>query len=178
MSDVTHRKSGLRFEKSQLVEFLPGEKRVDFRGSSWPDEFVRYGRRALVECCLGWRRLTFACSPRTGGRCQTWFGADGKVCIKRWYLSPYVEKPFHSKVKKSFVPELRSRKCFLCFGIPMLYICALWTFWTFYVSVWICLFHIFISGYVTEKRHRKFNSANRVQNLDEVVSVYFSYWCF
>ena len=31
-------------------------------------------------------------------------------------LSPYVEKPFNSKViKKSFVPELKSRKCFSCF---------------------------------------------------------------
>ena len=39
--------------------------------------------------------------------------------------SPYVEKPLNSKVIKSFVPELRSRKCFLCFGIPMLSICAL-----------------------------------------------------
>ena len=36
------------------------------------------------------------------------------------YLSPYVEKPFNSKVLKSFVPELRSPKCFLCFMIPML----------------------------------------------------------
>ena len=35
-------------------------------------------------------------------------------------LSPDVEKPFNSKVIKSFVPELRCRKCFLCFGIPML----------------------------------------------------------
>ena len=48
VSDVTHRKRGLKFENSQLVEFLPGKKKVDFRGSSWPDEFVRYGRRALV----------------------------------------------------------------------------------------------------------------------------------
>ena len=48
VSDVTHRKRGLRFEKSQLVEFLPDKKKVDSRGSSWPDEFVRYGRRALV----------------------------------------------------------------------------------------------------------------------------------
>ena len=44
----------------------------------------------------------------------------------RWksqvYLSPYAEKPFNSKVIKSFVPELRSRKCFLCFEISMLYI--------------------------------------------------------
>ena len=38
------------------------------------------------------------------------------------YLSPYVEKPFNSKVITSFVPELRSRKCFLCFGILILYI--------------------------------------------------------
>ena len=35
-------------KKSQRVEFLPGKKKGDFRGSSWPDEFVRYGRRALV----------------------------------------------------------------------------------------------------------------------------------
>ena len=49
-----------------------------------------------------------------------WFGADGKVSIERWYLSPYIKKPFNSKVIKSFVPELRIRKCFLCFGIPML----------------------------------------------------------
>ena len=34
-------------------------------------------------------------------------------------LSPYVEKSLNSKVIKSFVPELRSRKCFSCFGIPM-----------------------------------------------------------
>ena len=29
-------------------------------------------------------------------------GADGKVNIERWYLSPYVEKPFNSKVIKKF----------------------------------------------------------------------------
>ena len=46
------------------------------------------------------------------------------------YHSPYVEKPFNSKVIKSFVPELRSRKM-LYFGFPM------------YIS------HIRISGYVT-----------------------------
>ena len=37
-------------------------------------------------------------------------------------LSPYVEKPLNSKVIKSFVPELRSRKCFSSFGIPMFYV--------------------------------------------------------
>ena len=36
------------------------------------------------------------------------------------YLSPYVEEPLNSKVIKCFVRELRSRKCFSCFGIPML----------------------------------------------------------
>ena len=40
-------------------------------------------------------------------------------------LSPYVKKPLNSKVIKSFVPELRSRKCFLCFGIPMLSMCVM-----------------------------------------------------
>ena len=52
---------------------------------------------------------------------------NGKVSIERWYISPYVEKPFNSKVINSFVTELRNRKCFSCFGIPMLSICALWT---------------------------------------------------
>ena len=49
-------------------------------------------------------------------------GADGKASIERLCLSPYVEKPFNSKVIISFVPELRSRKCFSCFGIPMFYV--------------------------------------------------------
>ena len=44
---------------------------------------------------------------------------------KNVYLSPYVEKPLNSKVIKSFVPELRSRKCFSCFGIPMLSMCVM-----------------------------------------------------
>ena len=49
---------------------------------------------------------------------------------KNVYLSSYVEKPFNSKVIKSFVPELRNRKSFfLCFGIPMLSIHEVWTFY-------------------------------------------------
>ena len=31
VNDVMHRKRGLRFEKSQRVEFLPRKKKVDFR---------------------------------------------------------------------------------------------------------------------------------------------------
>ena len=91
------------WKKSQWVEILVRKKTVDFRGSPKPGQWP----------C---------------GRCRTWFGADGKVSIERWYLS-YVEKPFNSKVIKSFVPELRSRKCFSCFGIPMFYEYMLWTFY-------------------------------------------------
>ena len=65
------------------------------------------------------RRVTFASSPWPCGGCHTWFGADGKVSIEKWYLSPYVEKPLNSKVIKSFVTELRSHQVFLCFRIPM-----------------------------------------------------------
>ena len=49
-------------------------------------------------------------------------GADEKASIVRLCLFPYVEKPFNSKVIKSFVPELKSRKCFSCFGIPIFYV--------------------------------------------------------
>ena len=41
---------------------------------------------------------------------------------KNVYISPYVEEPLNSKVIKSFVPELRSRKCFSCFEIPMFHV--------------------------------------------------------
>ena len=101
MSDVTHRKRGLRFEKSQLVEFCRRKKKVDFRLLAEALQQVSHVVVVVV-------------------------GADGKVVIDRLCLSlPYVKKPFNSKVIKSFVLELRSRKCFSCFGIPMLSICAL-----------------------------------------------------
>ena len=47
MGDFTHRKRGLRFEKSR-VEFLPLNERVEIRTWVRPDDVVRYGRRALV----------------------------------------------------------------------------------------------------------------------------------
>ena len=81
VSDVMHWKCGLR--KSQLVGVLGPRKTVDFRGPLKPGQWP----------C---------------GRCRMWFGAVGKVSIERWYLSPYVGKPFNSKVIKSFVPEQRS----------------------------------------------------------------------
>ena len=78
--------------------------------------------------CLRRRRLTFGahrglaagaargvcvCVRETGGR---WKSQHRKIV----FISPYVEKPLNSKVIKSFVPELRSRKCFLCLRILML----------------------------------------------------------
>ena len=58
-------------------------------------------------------------------RVHTWFGADGKVSIERWYLSPYVEKPFNWKVIKSFVPELRSCQVFfVCRDSYVIYMCV------------------------------------------------------
>ena len=96
VSDITHWKRGLRFEKSQFVEFLPVKKKVDCRGSSWPDEFVCYGflRVSGVE---SWR-----CKSSQQRRIEP--------------LSPDVEKPFNSKVIKSFVLERISRKCFYVLG--------------------------------------------------------------
>ena len=61
----------------------------------------------------------------------------------RWksqvYLSPSVEKPFNSKVIKSFVPELRSRKCFSCFGfLCSMYICYEHSVYVSHIHVWVC----------------------------------------
>ena len=68
----------------------------------------------------GW--LSLAHGDLCGG-CHTCLGCRWKSQNRKIVpLSPYVEKPLNSKVIKSFVPELRSRKCFSCFEIPMLYI--------------------------------------------------------
>ena len=85
-----------------------------------------------VESCLGRRRLAFACSRRP------WAGVARNGVGGRWksqnrknvYLSPYVKEPLNSKAMKSFVPEIRSRKRFSCFEIPMLYV---YIWWTLYV---------------------------------------------
>ena len=87
----------------------------------------------------GW--LSLACSGLVAGATRV-AGADRKASTERLCLSPYVEKPFNSKVIKSFIPELRSRKCFSCFGIPVFYV---------YVMNILCTFHIFMYGYVTPR---------------------------
>ena len=84
--------------------------------TSWPEAWAEIWEKS-VSWVLGPRKtVEFRGSPKPGqwhcGRCRTGFGADEKVSIERWYLSPYVEKHFNSKVIKSFVPELSSRECF------------------------------------------------------------------
>ena len=82
-----------------------------------------------VESCLGRRRLAFACSRKPCDGCGRvgWGSRWKSQNRKNVYLSPYVEEPLNSEVIKSFVPELRSRKCFSCFEIPMLYVIYIWT---------------------------------------------------
>ena len=109
-----------RFKKSELVEILPRKKTVDFRGSPKPGQWP----------C---------------GTCRTWFGADGKVSIERLHLSPYVEKTFNSKIIKSFVPEIKSRKCFSCFGIPTFYVYMLWTFYVHFTYSCMTMLHLSLS---------------------------------
>ena len=112
--------------------------------------FWGFWKSQLVElsCCLGRRWLAFACSPKPGqcpcDRCHTkWGGRWKRQNRKNVYLSPYVEEPLNSKVIKSFIPELRSHKCFSCFEILMFYVYMLRTF-----DVW---FHTYpYHGYGTD----------------------------
>ena len=123
---VTSRTGSMDWDlKSQLSWVLSRRKKVDFR--------------SLAEAL--WQVSHVA-----------W--GEGKVSRERWYLSPYVENPFNSKVIKSFVPELRSRKCFSCFGISMFYV---YMSWTFYVR-----FTYPYHGYVTFRIG--YNRYMRVQN--------------
>ena len=75
---------------------------------------------------------------------------------KNVYLSPYVQEPLNSKVIKIFVPELRSRKCFSCFGIPLFYVYRLWTFYVRFTHPYLamvqCVYFLF------SKLNRKINN--------------------
>ena len=114
MGDVTRWKQGLRFEKKQLVEFLPLNKRVKNQSWARPDKFVCYGRCMLV-----------------GLRAD-----DVKaVSIERLSLSPHVEKPLNSKrwIKVSYLNQFR------VFGFLYMFMNILWTLCLFHISVsWVC----------------------------------------
>ena len=98
MNEVMHQKRARRIcggvEKSQLVDSCYPRKKGDFR--------------LLAEAL--WQ-----VPHALGGRSKS---QHRKIVP----LSPYVEKPLNSKVIKSFVPELRSLKCFSYFGIPVFYV--------------------------------------------------------
>ena len=86
--------------------------------------FLWIWKKSELNFCLRRERLTFgarrglAAGAARGGRgWGRWKYQHRKIV----YLSPYVEKPFNSKVIKCFVPELRSRKDFRVFRIPYVY---------------------------------------------------------
>ena len=108
------RKRGLRFEKRQLVEFLPPNRKVEFLLPNRKIEFLP--RKKMVD----FRLLAEALRQVSHVVWGRW-----KSQHRKMVLSPYVEKPLNSKVIESFVPEQRSRKCFSCFGTPMLYMCVM-----------------------------------------------------
>ena len=119
VNDVMHRKHGLRilgiWEKSEL------------------------------SFCLRKRRLTFG--ARRGLAMSTARGGGGGGGGGRWksqhrkfvYHSPYVENHFNSKVIKSFVPELRSRKVFRVSGfLCYLYMSYEHSMYISHIQVWLC----------------------------------------
>ena len=70
---------------------------------------------------------------------------------KNVYLSPYVEQPLNSKVIKSFVPQLRSCKCFSCLEILMFYVIYIWTLYVHFAYPYLAMVHasvIVYAGYI------------------------------
>ena len=107
---------------------------------------VRGGFWEIWEKSVGFLRprktVDFRSPPGPCGGCRTLFQGRWKSQHRKIVSrSPYVEKPLNSKVIKSFVPELRSRKCFSCFRIPMLSIYELWTFYVHFTYSWMALLH-------------------------------------
>ena len=112
---------------------------------TWGCEW-RHAPEACAEDLGGFEKKSVELSSASGedgwpslARCGLVSGAH--VVWGRWksqvYLSPYVEKPLNSKVIKSFVPELSSRKCFFVFRDS--YVLCI------YIMNILCTFHISIS---------------------------------
>ena len=121
------------------------------------EDFGDFEKSQLVELSLAvWRRrVTFASLQWPCGKCHTcWVRGRWKSQHRKIVpLSPYVEKPSNSKVIKSFVPELRSRKCFSCFGIPMFYVYMLRTFYVRLTYSCMAMLHNFISRTLKGEAH-------------------------
>ena len=102
----------------------------------------------------GW--ISLARSGLVAGATRVRWGRWKTPHRKIVLFSLYVEKPLSSKVIKSFVPEIRSRKCFSCFGIPMFYVYMLWTFYVRFthIRIWLSytgtkLYYLWVKGYST-----------------------------
>ena len=87
-------------------------------------------------------------SEEEGGLSLARSGLVPHMLVGRWKsqhrkivpLSPYVEKPLNSKVIKGYVAELRSRKCFSCFGIHILCVYMVMNIlWSFHTHPYIWL---------------------------------------
>ena len=112
------------FRKSQLVELSP---------ASGEDSWLSLARRGLGQV-----------SHEIAGGGDRWKSQNRKNV----YLSPYVKEPLNSKVIKSFVPELRSHKCFSCLEIPMFYVYIyiyiyIWTLYVYFTYSHIWLWYIY-----------------------------------
>ena len=104
------------FWKSQLVELSP---------ASGEDGWLSLAREGLGQV-----------SHEMGG------GRWKSQNRKNVYLSPYVEEPLNSKVIKSFVPELRSRKRFRVSRFPCsMYICYEHSMYISYISGYLAMVH-------------------------------------
>ena len=113
-------------EMSQLPEMGNGASKCKWHHAPearWG--FWEFWRESSWELDTEREELTFACSRRPwAGVARDRGGRWKSRNRKNVYLFPYVEEPLNSKVIKSFVPELRSRKCFSCFEILCsMYIC-------------------------------------------------------
>ena len=92
----------------------------------------------------GWLSLARGGPGQVSHEMEGWWKSQNR---KNMYISPYVEEPLNSKVIKSFVPELRSRKCFrVSRFLYSVYICYT------YMDI-VCPFRVAISvsGYGTDK---------------------------
>ena len=69
---------------------------------------------------------------------------------RKMFFSPYVESPLNSKVIKSFVTELRSRKCFFCVSgfLCYLYMSYEHSMYISHIHVWLCNIYIYIYIYI------------------------------
>ena len=118
----------------------------------------------------GRRRLTFGARRGLAAGAARGGGGDGGGC--RWksqhrkivYHSSYVEKPFNSKVIKSFLPELRSRTCFFFCLCVSGFLCYLYMSYEHSMSI----SHIRIIG-MLHTHHFTFDYKNLKKRISSII---------